>query len=136
LLLDAPILVAIAEHADGNLRAAALAFLDEIHSRPATEGVASVPLARFERRKHPQDVVDPASKDSYREAVLRVVVKRDDGINDGKTGAAGCADASAASGSPRAESKGDSAAAGSIRPPFLSAQQVAPGRALLYSLTE
>ncbi len=26
----------------------------------------------------------PASKDSYREAVLRVVVKRDDGINDGK----------------------------------------------------
>src|ERR1700739_2820435 len=53
LLLDAPILVAIAQNADGNLRAAALAFLDDIHRRFAFERVAGVPLARYEAPKHP-----------------------------------------------------------------------------------
>src|ERR1700758_3007764 len=52
LLLDAPILVAIAQHADGNLRAATLAFLDDINRRFAFDRVAGVPFARFELRKH------------------------------------------------------------------------------------
>jgi tetratricopeptide (TPR) repeat protein len=53
--------------------------------RAESKGDSAAAGSKAETKAAPnQELYRESSKDSYREAVLRVVVKRDDGINDGK----------------------------------------------------